>query len=210
MGVSMPFKLSTVLIASLVLAGSVGAVIAWRFAFFLLPFAWTGESARLAELLRLRPGAMVADIGAGDGAMAIEMARVVGRDGVVYATELSAEQREAIARRVAEANLPQVRVVEGAADTTRLPDACCDAVYLRAVTHHLSDRSRLAGEIRKAVRSGGMVAVIDFAPGSPWFHGADHGVTADEVGRAFEGAGFALVDSIENWGGGMFAMVFRR
>jgi hypothetical protein len=38
MGVSMPFKLSTVLIASLVLAGSVGAVIAWRFAFFLLPF----------------------------------------------------------------------------------------------------------------------------------------------------------------------------
>jgi methylase of polypeptide subunit release factors len=112
MGVSMPFKLSTVLIASLVLAGSVGAVIAWRFAFFLLPFAWTGESARLAELLHLRPGATVADIGTGDGAMAIEMARVVGRDGVVYATELSAEQREAIARRVAEANLLQVRVVE--------------------------------------------------------------------------------------------------
>jgi hypothetical protein len=78
------------------------------------------------------------------------------------------------------------------------------------VTHHLSDRGRFAGEIRKAVRSGGMVAVIDFAPGSLWFHGADHGVTPEDVQRTFEGAGFAFVEGVENWGGGMFAMVFRR
>ena len=106
----MRFKLATVLIASFVIAAFVGGVIAWRFSFFFLPFSWTGEPARLAELLRVRPGGTVADIGAGDGAMAIEMARRVGRDGVVYATELSAQQRAVMARRVAQANLPQVRV----------------------------------------------------------------------------------------------------
>ena len=82
------FKLSTVLIASVVFAVLFAAIVAWRFAFFIVPFSWTGEAARLAELLRVRPGATVADIGAGNGSMAVEMARLVGRDGVVYATEL--------------------------------------------------------------------------------------------------------------------------
>jgi SAM-dependent methyltransferase len=206
----MPFKLSTVLITSFVIAAFVGGVIAWRFSFFFLPFSWTGEPARLAELLRVRPGATVADIGAGDGTMAVEMARRVGRDGVVYATELSAEQRAVITRRVGQANLPQVRVLESATDATHLPDACCDGIYLRAVTHHLTDRARFANEIQKAARPGGRVAVIDFAPGSLWFHGTDHGVTPEEVLRTFEGAGFALVERIEDWGGGMFAMVFKK
>jgi ubiquinone/menaquinone biosynthesis C-methylase UbiE len=101
-----------------------------------------------------------------------------------------------------------VRVVEGATDATRLPDDCCDAIYLRAVTHHLADRDRFAAEIFKAVRPGGRVVVIDFAPGSLWFHGADHGVTPHDVRRAFESAGFKTAGQIENWGGGMFAMVF--
>src|SRR5262245_51235031 len=180
------FKLSTVLIASVAIAASVAGVVAWRFAFFILPFAWTGESDRLAELLRVRPGATVADIGAGDGSMAVEIARLVGRNGVVYATELSVEQRGAIARRVSTEALSQVRVVEGAADATQLPADCCDAIYLRAVTHHLSDRAHFASEIRKAVRPGGRVVVIDFAPGSLWFHGADHGVTSENVRGAFE------------------------
>jgi ubiquinone/menaquinone biosynthesis C-methylase UbiE len=204
------FKLSTVLIASVAIAVSFAAVVAWRFAFFILPFTWTGESARLAELLHVRPGATVADIGAGDGSMAVEMARLVGRDGVVYATELSAQQREAITRRVSTEALSQMRVVEGATDATRLPAECCDAIYLRAVTHHLSDRARFAGEIRKAVRPGGRVAIIDFAPGSLWFHGADHGVTLENVRGVFVTAGFEVVEQIEDWGGGMFAVVFKR
>lgn len=202
------FKLSNVLIFSLVIAAWFAAVVAWRFAFFLLPFSWTGESTRLAELLRVRPGATVADIGAGDGAMALEMARRVGPSGVVYATELSAKQREAMTRKVSEAAISHVRVVEGATDATRLPDQCCDAIYLRAVTHHLADRAQFAREIHKAVRAGGRVVAIDFAPGLLWFHGADHGVTLDQVRDAFEGAGFRVAERIEDWGGGMFAMVF--
>lgn len=202
------FKLSNVLIFSLVIAASFAVVVAWRFAFFVLPFSWTGESARLAELLRVRPGVTVADVGAGDGAMALEMAQLVGPNGVVYATELSSEQRQAMTRKILEAATSHVRVVEGATDATRLPDDCCDAIYLRAVTHHLADRDQFAAEIFKAVRPGGRVVVIDFAPGALWFHGADHGVTPHHVRRAFESAGFKTAGQIENWGGGMFAMVF--
>ena len=183
-------------------------VIAWRFAFFVAPYAWTQEPSRLRDVLEVRTGDYIADIGAGDGSLASAMADFVGADGIVYATELSAENRATIAKRIERAGLSHVRVVEGKPAATSLPDGCCRAVYLRAVFHHISDRDAFAREIVKAVRPGGRIAVIDFAPGSLWFHGADHGVTADTVQTAFTDAGCRLVQKIDNWGGGMFLLLF--
>ena len=66
-----------------------GGVVAWRFAFFVAPFAWTAEPSRLRQVLGVTPGDHVAEIGAGDGSMAVDMARALGSGGVLYATELS-------------------------------------------------------------------------------------------------------------------------
>ena len=207
----MSFKPSIIVITSALLVGaSLAAIIGWRFAIFVLPFSWTREPAQLAELLRVTAGATIADIGAGDGALAVEMAQVVGHDGVVYATELSAEQRAAIAQRVVEANTPQIRIVKAGSAATHLPADCCEAVYLRAVFHHVADRGAFAREVRKAVRPGGRVAIIDFPPGALWFHGNDHGITPEHVQRAFEEAGLSVVRHLEEWGGGMFLLLFER
>jgi hypothetical protein len=94
-----------------VVAALVLGTIAWRFVFFFAPFAWTGEPARLARVLALRPGMNVADIGAGSGALAMEMASVVGSAGQVFATELDPEKRKTIERRISGA---LVRNVHGA------------------------------------------------------------------------------------------------
>ena len=47
------------------------------------------------------------------------------------------------------------------------------------------------------MRPGGRVAVIDFAPGTLWFHGADHGVRPDDVVRAFQAAGLRLRERVD-------------
>jgi ubiquinone/menaquinone biosynthesis C-methylase UbiE len=199
-------------IAALVAAGLVfvTAIVGWRFAIFVLPFGWTGEPERLAEWLRVAPGQTIADIGAGDGALAVDMAARVGAGGVVYATELSSDRRQAIAARVSVAGVPNVRIVEAAADATHLPDACCDAVYLRTVFHHIEDRPAFAKSLAKAVRPGGRLAIIDFAPGGLWFLGADHGVSAEEVVEVCRQAGLTLVHQTMNWGGGTYFVVFER
>jgi ubiquinone/menaquinone biosynthesis C-methylase UbiE len=189
---------------------SVAGVIGWRFAIFVIPVGWTAEPARLANLLRVRGGSVVADIGAGDGALAVEMARLVGARGVVYATELSAERRGAVTRRVSQAGTPQVRVVEAVGDATRLPPECCDAVYMRAVFHHIDDPNVYAREVRNAVRPGGRVAIIDFSPGTLWFHGREHGVTRETVTQVFEQAGLSLIRHIDDWGGGTYLLLFER
>ena len=185
-------------------------VIAWRFAFFVAPFEWTGEPARLARVLGLRPGMQIADIGAGSGALAVAMASFVGGTGHVYATEVVPERRAAIERRVSRGSLRNVDAVTAGEASTRLPDSCCDAVYMRAVFHHIADRSTFAADVARALRPGGRVGVIDFAPGTLWFHGADHGVQPDSVLRAFQATGLRLRERADDWGGGMFLFVFER
>lgn len=91
---------------------------------------------------------------------------------------------------------------------TWLPSRCCDAIYMRAVFHHVADRSRFAADVTHALRPGGRVGVIDFAPGTLWFHGPDHGVEPHAVLRAFQAAGLRLRERVDEWGGGMFLLVF--
>jgi ubiquinone/menaquinone biosynthesis C-methylase UbiE len=193
-----------------VIAALVVGTIAWRFAFFYAPFAWTGEPARLARVLELQPGMHIADIGAGSGALAVAMVPFVGSAGQVYATELAPERRTAIERRVTRASVSNVHAVPGAEAETGLPESCCDAVYMRAVFHHIAAQSNFAADVARALRPGGRVGVIDFAPGTLWFHGANHGVQPDSVVQAFQAAGLRLRERVDDWGGGLFLMVFER
>jgi ubiquinone/menaquinone biosynthesis C-methylase UbiE len=191
-------------------AGVVLSAVAWRFAWFALPLSATGEAERLAAALGIGPAARVADVGAGTGAMAERMAGIVGREGAVYATELSAARRDDLAARKARRGLESMRVVAAWPDATGLPAACCDALYLRHVFHHIADRSAFVAALTRAVRPGGRIAIIDFPPGALWFHGADHGVTADDVRAAFWEVGWRERERQQSWGGSTFLVVFER
>ena len=193
-----------------VIVALVAGTIAWRFAFFYAPFAWTGEPARLAQALDLHEGMQIADIGAGSGELAVAMAAFVGRTGQVYATELAPERRAAIERRVCRASIPNVNLVAATETETRLPEKCCDAIYMRAVFHHIAEQSTFAADVALALRPGARVGVIDFAPGTLWFHGPDHGVEPDSILAAFRANGFRLRERVDDWGGGMFLLVFDR
>jgi predicted methyltransferase len=118
-----------------------------------LPWREEAEAQRLAALLKLSPGQTVADIGAGGGRFTVAFARVVGSSGRVYATELEAAKRQALADRAAAAGLSNVTVREGAPAATNLPDACCDAIVMRAVYHHLADPTSFAASSQPRAQS---------------------------------------------------------
>jgi ubiquinone/menaquinone biosynthesis C-methylase UbiE len=176
--------------------------------FHVLPFAWTGEADRLAEFLKIRSGSRVAEIGAGSGALATEMARRVGPGGAVFATELNPDRHTQLARRAA--RVPQLAAIEAAPDATNLLFDCCDAIYLRAVLHHIAAPNAYARGLARAVLPGGRVAIIDFPPGALFMHGADHGIEEQVVRRAFTAAGLQLESREGDWGGAMYLLVFRK
>lgn len=159
----------------------------------------------LVELLELKPGMTVADVGAGFGAWTMRFSRWLGPGGRVYATDIGAPQLAALRDAVTHEGLANVTVLEGAPDTTNLPAACCDGILIRDAYHHLTQPDAIVRSLAVALKPGGRLAVIDFPPrpntavpdGVPANRGG-HGVPAEMVQR--EGAAaLTYVRTISNW-----------
>src|SRR5262245_30532144 len=93
----------------------------------------------LAEALQLKPGMTVADVGAGTGQMSLVFSKWLGSSGRVFATGIGQRQLEALRAVVADEHLSNMTVIEGAPAATNLPAACCDAIFLQDVYHHIVD-----------------------------------------------------------------------
>jgi SAM-dependent methyltransferase len=183
-----------------------------------LPWREDAEAERLALVLGVTSGQRIAEIGAGPGRLTVALARKVGPAGHVFSTELDPARREEIAVRTASAGVSNVTVVEGLPAATNLPDACCDAIVMRAVYHHIQDPEAFAASVARALRANGLVAIIDFAPGTLWLHGGaaggqrrrGHGVSRDDTIAELQGAGFVVRQQVAEWSRPLWLLVFSR
>lgn len=178
----------------------------------------TAEVQRIAEVLNLRPGMLVADVGAGNGEFSIGLAEQVGEDGRVYSTEIDEDQVDDIRRRIERAELGNVTPILGNDQDTGLPEDCCDAILLRLVYHHFTDPSPMRESLGRALRPGGLIAVIDFEPHGGWRRvegvpdRGGHGIRPDDLIAEMTSDGFEVVARFDDWEGGddRFCVVFRR
>src|SRR5512139_130352 len=123
-------RASRVAAGGLALVVVVAAVVWW-----LASATGPREVARLSELLQLREGMTVAELGAGRGWLTMEVTRQVGPSGRVYATELDATRLDELFAAAADAGLRHVTVLPAGDHATNLPAGCCDAVFMRRVYH---------------------------------------------------------------------------
>lgn len=148
------------------------------------------EIERLADLLEIRPGDTVADVGAGGGWLSVEVAAVVGDTGHVFATELSARRRDDIRESVAVAGLDNVTVIVAREHETNLAPGCCDAIFLRRVYHHLTDPAAYSASLYDSLKPGGRLAIVELefngilSPLRRWPHWADDEQVVAEVTAA--------------------------
>ena len=196
----------------------VGAlVVVFRFASCGFVLAFTSETAHVVDALALREGMQVADVGAGDGDWAERLAEKVGPAGHVYATEIEAEDVEEIARRVERAGLENVTALLGTVTDTGLVDGCCDAILLRMVYHHFTDPVPMRASLRRALRPGGRLAVIDLRP-QDWGdlprvpNRGGHGIREEDLVAEMTSDGFEVVARYEEWADShvRYCVVFRR
>jgi ubiquinone/menaquinone biosynthesis C-methylase UbiE len=177
------------------------------------------QAAKLYELLELEPDMTIADIGAGSGEMTVLLAKRLDKSGRVYSTDINQDRLKEIRAAASKAHLDNVVVLEGAEKATNLPDACCDAIFIRNVYHHFGDPPAMNRSLLAALKPGGRLAIIDFVPrkgserpnGSPASRGG-HGVTSDIVSEEVTAVGFTRVETIDKWDGrqGEFLVLFRK
>ena len=175
------------------------------------------ETDGLVEALALREGMTIADVGAGDGEWTERLARRVGPTGHVFATEVDEAEIGKIEERVGEAGLENVTTVLGSAVDTGLPEGCCEAVLLRMVYHHFTQPAEMRASLRRALRSGARLVVIDTEPQTGWSEVAGvpdrggHGIRQVDLEGEMVADGFAVVARYEAWDGrgDRYCVVFR-
>ena len=159
------------------------------------------ELRRLKDVLALKPGMSIADVGAGNGELTVALAPEIGSSGRVYSTDIDLESLEHVRAAVAAARLANVTLLQSQARDTRLPANCCDAIVLRRVYHHLTDPAAINASLLRALRPGGVLAIIDFPPLLSGLWPLNHGADARRVTEEAVASGFELVQVIEEWPG---------
>jgi len=112
--------------------------------------------------LALRPGEVVADIGAGSGYFALRFARAVGETGRVYAVDVSPDMVRHLNRRLRDAGVRNVVPLLSDPDDPLLPDASVDRFVIVNTWHHVEDQPKYLGLLKKMLKPGGQVVHIDF------------------------------------------------
>ena len=147
---------------------------------------------KVIQTLQIHPGATIADLGAGSGYFTYLLAQAAGPTGKVYAVDIDSDMTELVARKAKEQGLQNVEVILAKPNDPLLPEGRIDLIFTSNTYHHIENRVRYFAALRKTLRPGGRVAVIDFDRRS-WFTGLlKHYTPSDFIKREMEQAGYRL------------------
>jgi SAM-dependent methyltransferase len=147
---------------------------------------------RVMDLLHIKSGSMVADIGAASGWFTVRAARRVGEKGRVFAVEINPDFLAHIEQRAAEEKLSNIQTVLGKEDDPLLPPDAIDAVLVLKTYHEIAQPILLLTRLRESLRPDALLGIIDRNG-----NGKDHGISKRTVINEAKDAGFSLVDEYD-------------
>lgn len=148
---------------------------------------------QLINALHIRRGATVADVGSGTGYFTLRLAQQVGPAGKVYAVDVQQSMLDLTKKTVDEHKLTNVEYVLATETSPRLPERSVDLVFIAYAYHEFGDPEAMMRAIRRALKPGGRVVVLEYAkesniaPASPL-----HRMSFEEIRREIEPLGFAI------------------
>ncbi len=121
----------------------------------------------LLRELALKPGMVVADIGAGTGYYARRMAPLVTSSGVVYATDVQPEMMQMLADSAKKAGLTNIKPILGGLQSVNLPDNSIDLAIMVDVYHELEFPFEVMESLVRALKPGGRIAYVEYRAEDP-------------------------------------------
>ena len=115
--------------------------------------------------LKLKPGMLVADIGAGTGVFSLPLARAVRPGGTLYAVEVDEKLLEHVVELGTEQGVTNIEPVFAEFDDPSLSQPV-DFAFIHDVLHHIEKRDVYLKNLAGDLKPGGRIAVIDFKPGA--------------------------------------------
>ena len=117
---------------------------------------------RLVEMLKLKAGDVVADIGIGTGYIARRISPKIGETGVIYGVEIQQEMLDILAEKMAEAGITNIKGVLGTITDPKLPPNSVDLAIMVDVYHEFSHPYEMMQNICRGLKIGGRVAFVEY------------------------------------------------
>ncbi len=168
---------------------------------------------KLVAACGLKPGMVVADVGAGTGLHTRLFAKAVGDEGQVYAVDISAKFLEHIQKTSREAKLKNVTPVLCNEDAVDLPKGSVDVAFVCDTYHHFEFPHRTLASLHRAIKPGGKLVIVDFkrieGVSSAWT--LNHVRAGQEVvEKEVAAAGFEKADEVKDLLKDNYLVVFTR
>lgn len=136
---------------------------------------WLERPERLAEerpdlllkALDLKPGEVVADIGAGSGYLSWRMAEIVGPRGRVYANDIQPEMLDLINHNMAAHHTTNVQAILGTIVDTKLPANAVDVAVMVDVYHEFDHPYEMMQSIVRSLKPGGRLIWVEYRREDP-------------------------------------------
>lgn len=147
----------------------------------------------LIKALKLGAGHIVADIGAGTGHLNKPLAAAVGPSGAVLAVDVEPNLIAHMRTRAEKESTANVIPILASYDNPRLPPASVDLVLLVDTFHHIDGRVQYFGRLKKSLKKGGRVVVVDFFKRElPVGPPLKHKIDMNQVAMELQEAGYAI------------------
>jgi len=112
--------------------------------------------------LNIKPGEVIADIGAGSGYFTFRLSHFVGDKGKIYAVDVSPDMIRQINRRIRDTKAANVGTILAEPDDPLLPDRSVNRIFICDVWHHVENQTQYLSLMKKILKPGGEVVMIDF------------------------------------------------
>lgn len=145
------------------------------------------------DLLGLKPGMVVADVGAGVGYYTIRMAKKVGPEGKILAQDIQPEMLSILRKRLAAENVTNVEPLLGTESEPKLPPASCDLILMVDVYHEIAQPQRMLRKLREALKPEGRLVLLEYRKEDPYVPiRAEHKMSVSEAKLEVEDEGYLL------------------
>jgi ubiquinone/menaquinone biosynthesis C-methylase UbiE len=147
--------------------------------------------------LSLKPGMVVADIGAGSGIFSRPLAKAVAPSGKVYAVDIQQDLLDYINKRDKEENIRNVQTVLGEFNDPKLPARNVDLAFINDVLHHIQNRGAYLKALGTYMKPTGRIAIIEMDksdPNTPHKNQPELLVAREDILKWMSDAGFKLVE----------------
>ena len=146
------------------MAREIAGVMGWQAA------AWLERPERLQEErpdlllaeLKLKPGMVVADIGAGSGYHSRRMADVVGKTGKVYAVDVQPQMVQLLSAIARDERYSNIKPILCTVDDVKLPMNSVDLAIMVDVYHELEFPFEVMRSMVKSLKPGGRVVFVEY------------------------------------------------